>query len=156
MAVKLNLLDNQVLFLDAKGTEMVISIPFKELVLSDTVKGTRFHFVSSSTLPSAGLIKKGWYLQMVSGKAALYQYFNKRMVEDKPYGSATTEQSIITTDEFHLLVNGVFIQVKKPKDLPKILFDKKKELESFLAENELQNLTTAEQLTAIIKHYNSL
>jgi hypothetical protein len=154
--VKLNLLDNQILFLNSKGAEMISTVSLKELVLTDTINSVKYQFVSSAGLPTSSSVKKGWYLQLASGKASLYQFFNKWMVEDKPYGSATTEQSIITKDEFYVVVKGSLAQVKKPNDLPSVLLDKKKEIENFLSKNDLQNMTTAEQLTAIVNHYNTL
>lgn len=154
--VKLNLLDNQILFLNSKGEEMTSSLVLKELLLSDTLSGKNYQFVSSSVLPSSSSIKKGWYLQLVSGKARLYQYFRKWMVEDKPYGSATTEQSIVTKEEFYVLVNDSLLQLKKAKELPALLPDKKKEIETYLSQKEVQHLGAAEQFTSIINYYNSL
>ena len=95
-------------------------------------------------------------MQLVSGKARLYQYFRKWMVEDKPYGSATTEQSIVTKEEFYVLVNDSLLQLKKAKELPALLPDKKKEIETYLSQKEVQNLGAAEQFTSIINYYDSL
>jgi hypothetical protein len=154
--VKLNLLDNQILFINSKGEEMTSSIALKELMLTDTISGKKFQFISYSVLPASSLIKKGWYLQLATGKASLYQYFRKWMVEDKPYGSATFEQSIMTKEEFYVSVNGGVVQIKKAKDLPAILVDKKKEMENYLVQKDIQSLGTTDQFTSLINYYNSL
>ena len=44
-SVRLNLLDNDVSFLDADRTEMVTTIPVKKIRLTDTTTGTQYLFV---------------------------------------------------------------------------------------------------------------
>jgi hypothetical protein len=129
--LKLDLFDNEVHFLDAAGNEMITTSPLKEVILKDSLTGRQFHFIHSSLFPTTG-IRQGWYLQLVAGKASLYQYFFKILSERTPYGSATTEQSIITKEEFYVYHNELMHPVKKLKDFLTIFPDKKNELGEFI------------------------
>lgn len=153
--LRLDLVDNQVHYLDAEGKEMIATSPLKELILTDTVFNHTYHFVHSSLFQAGSDARQGWYLVLSAGKVGMYQFFSKVVSETTPYGSATTEQNIVTRDEFYLLHNNTLQQVKKPKDLPAILTDKKTELEEILKNNS-KNKSTAEQFRAMVDHYNSL
>jgi hypothetical protein len=155
-ALKLNLLDNQILFLDLSGNELVSSVALSELFLLDTITGSEYHFVHSSVLSKNAAAKNGWYQQLTTGKASLYQYYQKQLTESKPYGSATTEQNIVTKEQFFIYVNEKLYQMKKPKDVLAILTDKKKELEENLNKKDFQQLTAAEQVMLLVNLYNVL
>lgn len=154
--LKLDLLVNEVHFLDAAEKEMIVNSPLKELTLTDTISGKVYHFINASYAAPSPSAKKGWWLQAVSGKAALYQYFSKQLQENKPYGSATTEQTITTSEEFYILSNSALVQVKKPKDVAAILANKKAELEDFIKKNESKKISNAERLAQLVTYYNSL
>lgn len=153
--VRLDLFDNELHYLDKNNQEMICTLSLKDITLIDTIAGNSYHFIHSSMLPELPVAKK-WYLQLVKGKASLYEAFAKSVQESMPYNASTAEQSIITTEEFYIVVNGTLLRPKKPKDLPAMLADKKAELESFLKNDELKNGTIAERMTVIIKYYNSL
>jgi hypothetical protein len=63
---------------------------------------------------------------------ALYKHFGKELLQDKRYGSSTTEQRITTLYYLFYLVNGTATEVKKLKELPYALPDKEKELRAFI------------------------
>ena len=153
--LKLDLFDNEVHFLDAAGNEMITTSPLKEIILTDTITGSTYHFIHSSLFPSSQKSRQGWYLQLATGHASLYQFFLKIVSENRPYGSATTEQTITTKDEFYIYHNAAFQQVKKPKDLLDVLNDNKLELENFLKKSSKHN-SLAEQLISLTEFYNSL
>jgi hypothetical protein len=46
-------------------------------------------------------------------------------------------------------------KAKKPKELTAILTDGKTELEKLLKSDEMKNGSTAEQMVAMVKYYNS-
>ncbi|HEV7332591.1 MAG TPA: hypothetical protein VGN63_16250 [Flavisolibacter sp.] len=153
--VKLDLLDNQLYFLNNDEQEFVCTLPLKELTLTDTVSGQTYAFVHSSTLKFAPA-KKGWYQKLVEGKASLYRNFNKIVNEDMPYGSSVSEQRIATTEEFFIVYKGAWHSAKKPKDVPAILSDKKKELEQYLQTEAVKKGSNTEKITALVTYYNSL
>lgn len=154
-ALKLNLIDNEIVFLDANGKEMVCTVPLTDLQLTDTIAGGTYHllFSSSFTDPS---VTKGWYLEMVSGKASLFQFFAKQLQESKPYGSATTEQSITTQEQFRVLHNDKLQTVKKQTDLLKLFTDKQAEMTEYLRQKSNRTGDNATQLASAVYYYNSL
>jgi hypothetical protein len=74
----------------------------------------------------------------------------------RPYGSATTEQRIKTTEKYLVLYNNAFLEVKKIKDVPSILANKKKELEVFLKNNDDQKASMDDRFVKLIEYYNTL
>lgn len=154
--VKLDLFDNELHFLTDDEAELICTLPLKDLTLTDTVTGASYHFVHSVAVPLLAQAKKGWYLQLVQGKASLFQAFAKTLQEFKPYNSPVAEQKIITTEEFILAGNGAMYRFKKPKEIPELLADKKAVLEAFLKTDRMKNGSNAERIAAMVSYYNSL
>ncbi|MDB5208059.1 MAG: hypothetical protein JWR72_3134 [Flavisolibacter sp.] len=154
--VKLDIMDNEVHFLDVAEKEMIVGLPLKDITLTDTLTGKSYHFVNTTYGFNYPSVKKGWYLQAASGAAGLYQYFIKQLRENRPFNSATTEQTIVTLEEFYILYKSNLVRVKKPKDVPLILSDKKAELEVYLKKLDAQKASNSEQLVALVTYYNSL
>lgn len=152
-SLRLDLFDNKIHFLDVYGIEMISTSPLKQLVLTDTLTNQSWQFIHSSLFPQPAIVKPGWYLQLAHGTTGLYQYFSKTLSESTPYGSATTEQTIITKDEFYLYHKNSVHQVKKLKDLFPILHDKQAELENF-SKNNSKGKSLAEQLVSLVQLYN--
>ncbi len=151
--LKLDLFDNQIHYLDAFGKEMIATSQLKQLVLTDTLTNQSWQFIHSSLFTQAAAIKPGWYLQLASGTASLYQYFSKALSESTPYGSSTTEQRIITKEEFYIYHNNTLQQVKKVNDVFAVLHDKQKELENFSKNNNKGKLLV-DQLISLVEFYN--
>ena len=154
--VKLDLIDHELRFLTEKGEEFINTIPLKQLTLTDTINNTAYQFVYSTYVPALINVNRGWYRLLAEGKTSLYQANVKTLQEIKPYNSPVAEQKILTSEEYLVAGNGTVQKVKKPKDLPAFLADKKEELEIFLKSNEMKKGTTAEQMTAMVNYYNSL
>src|SRR5690349_12115000 len=57
---KVNLMENQVHFLDIKGQEMITTSPIKEIILSNDTKDSLFRFVHASAVSQT--VKDGWFL----------------------------------------------------------------------------------------------
>ena len=155
-AVRLNLLDDQLIFIDAKGVEFIASIPLKQLVLVDTINAREYHLFHSTSFPESVQARSGWYLQLASGAADLFVSHRKQLSENKPYGSATTEQTISTAEHYFIYAKGVLHQVRKPKEIPDILQDKKTELEAYLKKANLKDLPLPMQLSDVVSYYNNL
>ena len=150
--VKLDLMDGHVHYLDAKGTEYIATTQVKEIILNDSVNNKDFRFLSSFGLP---LLKAGWYVPLVEGTASLYKIFDKTLREDKPYGSALTEQKIVTKEKYVIVYNNQAFYLKNDKEVPSVLADKKVDVESFLKDqNKKQSLQ--EKLVETVRYYNTL
>jgi hypothetical protein len=153
--LKLDMVDNEVHYLDQKQNELIATLPVKEVMLIDTTSGIRFHFIRADFLPVRA--KDGWYQDLyIDEPASLYKLYDKIVSDTKPYGSATAEQRIRTADQYFVVANGTIKSIKKIKDLPSVLPDKKAELDAYLASKDNKALSMDERMKAVIQYYNSL
>jgi hypothetical protein len=152
--LKLDLFDNEVHFQDQKGNEMIATTSIQKLILIDSATQQAFNFINGEFIQANSRIK-GWYQLLADGKAMLLKKFNKQMQEVKPYGSATVEQSIITSPRYYILYNGNFTEIKKIKELAAILVDKKEELTQYINSNNLSGKTDNDFIS-LINYYNGL
>lgn len=153
--VRLNLLDLQVNYQDEKKVEMVASTPISEVVLWDTVNNYHYRFVFSEYIETTDKPEEDFYELLQSGKVQLYKQHKKRMMETRPYGSATYEQSIKTDIRYYVLVGGKWIKIRKIKELTDQVTDKKDEIQKFVNAKKLTK-DTQENFEAIVAYYNSL
>jgi hypothetical protein len=156
--VKLNLYDQQLHYKGEKDAELVATTPIKSIIISDPSSGAKYQFVHSSfiTVTTDQSGKKGWFQLLDSGKAILYKTFTKEISENRPYGSATVEQKMRTSETYLVHYNNAFLEIKKIKDAPRILANKEKELEEFLSKKDDKKTPLDERMRALIKYYNSL
>ena len=153
--VRLNLLESQVNYIDEKQNEMIATTPVKEVVIWDTVNNKDHRFIFSNYIEAAEKPEKDFYELLHTGKAELYKQYKKRIQENRPYGSATIEQSIKTDLRFYVLLNGQWTKLKKLKDLPTVLSDKKDEIQKFINDKKLTGDNQA-NYEAVISFYNNL
>lgn len=155
-AVRLDLLKNAIHHLDSTGRELILVTPLREIVFVDKDQH-QYRFVNASYFPQAAHApKEEWFLALCSGKVSLYKEFKKILREEMPFASATTEQRIFTSYSYLIFHDNAFVEIRKIKDLPSLLPDKKKELQAFLKEKSLADISMDERFTAVIAYYNSL
>ena len=147
---KLDIMTGNVVYKNESGAELVAQAPIKQIIFTEGAN--RYIFLSSSSLPGSSS-KKAWYQQLASGKVSLYKQFEKTIVEQRPFNSATIEQSIKTSEKYYLLKGQTLITVKKPKDILEALSDKARELEKFNAE---KSKASEKNMTELVSYYNSL
>ena len=155
LLIRLNLLDLQVNYLDEKKVEMVASTPVSEVVFWDTVNNYHHRFVFSRYIETTDKPEEDFYELLQSGKAQLYKQYKKRLMETRPYGSATYEQSIKTDIRYYVLVGGKWVKIKKMKDLTDQLTDKNNEIQKYVGEKKLTK-DSQENYEAIVAYYNNL
>lgn len=153
--LKLDLMDNSLLYVDTDGKEMVATSVIKNVTLIDSVTGKKFDFIHSSFIGVADKMEPGWYQVIATGKAAVYKRFVKIINEFKPYGSATYEQSIVTGGRYYLFSDSIFSEIKKFKSLPDILQSKRKELNEFINTKRITGKTDSDY-QELAMYYNSL
>lgn len=153
--VRINLLEAQVNYIGDKQIEMVANTPIREVVLWDTVNGIDHRFDYSEYIDAVEKPEKGFYELLETGKAQLYKEYKKKMMETKPYGSATFEQSIQTEIKFFVLKNKQWIRIKKLKDLSSMLNDKARDVSKFISDNKITGDNQA-NFEKVIAFYNSL
>lgn len=152
--MKIDMIDNSLLYLDAEGKEMIATSVIKNVTLIDSVSGKKYDFIHSSFIKGAGKIQPGWYQVLSSGKATVYKHSAKVINETKPYGQATYEQSIVTSSSYFLLADSVFTPIKKLSALPNMLENKKEELDQYISRKSLSGRSDKDY-AELISYYNS-
>jgi len=153
--LRLDLMENSLHFIGPDGQEMIANSPIRSIILADSLTGKKFRFIHSDYLQSTGKIIPAWYQMLDTGQVTLYKRFSKVINESRPYGSATTEQRITTTGQYFLMINAVFTPVKKLKEIPDLLPDKKEELKAFINLKNLSGRNDAD-FSTLVSYYNSL
>src|ERR1700722_6336066 len=155
-SVRLNLLDNDVSFLDADGTEMVTTIPVKKIQLTDTTTGTKYLFILGDRIPEADKAQAGVWLQvLVNDTVSLCRQIKKTIRETVPYGSSTTEREIVRVDIYFVHMNGSFIRLKDWSGLLQLFTDKKDAINQYIRDHHL-NGKSADDYTQLVQYYNSI
>jgi hypothetical protein len=152
--LKLDLYNNEVHYRDPKGNELIATTPLKRIILFDSSAQLVFDFINGEYI-NANSPVKGWYELLAQGKASGFKQIKKQMREDKPYGSATVERSVRTSVQYFALYNGSFIPIKKFKDLPALLSDKKDEVSKYIKDNNLVGKTDNDY-RSVFNYYNGL
>ena len=153
--VRINLLETEVNYTGDKQIEMVASTPIKEVVLWDTINQKDYRFVFSNYIEATEKPEKDFYELLQSRKAELYKQHKKKLMESKPYGSATVEQRIQTEIKYFVLKGKQWTRVKKLRDLTGLLNDKSKDISKFTSDNNIDGDNEA-NFERVIAHYNSL
>ena len=134
---------------------MIATTPVKAVVLSDSSTGMKFRFIHSSYLTVSGRIEPGWYQLLTEGRAILLKRFIKNINENRPYGSGSIEQTIVTSNTYFLLEETVLTSVKKFKDLPALVKDKNDVLKTYIVTKGLSGRSDADY-AGLISYYNNL
>jgi hypothetical protein len=154
-SVRLNLLDNQVNFLDARGIEMVANTPIKRMLLTDTTTGTQYLFVLGDQIPEAEkALARTWLQVLVNDKVSLCKQTKKSIHESIAYGTSTTEEDIPSIDYYFVRMNANFIRVKTWVDLLQLFSDKKDAIDQYIHDHHLKGKST-EDYTQLVRYYNT-
>jgi len=153
--LRLNLLESQVNFLNEKEVELIASTPIREVVVWDTIFNNDHRFIFSEYIETTDKPEKDFYELIQTGKAELYKQHKKRVLENRPYGSATFEQTIQTNYRFYVLLNGKWNKLNKLKDIPSAFPDKKDEISKFIDEKKLSG-DNEKNFLSVVNYYNSL
>ena len=152
--LRLDLYNNEVHYRDLKGTELVATTSIQKLILFDSSSQHVFSFVNAQYINTQNHLK-GWYQLLTEGKASAFKQIKKQINENKPYGSATIERSVYTSYQYCALSNGNFVQIKKFKEIPEILADKKDEVTKYIKTYNLSGKTD-DEYRSVFDFYNGL
>jgi hypothetical protein len=115
LSVKLNLLDPGIHYLDDQQKEYRMSIPIKELTLTNYEKRTTYTFIPAGSRCQGN--PQAWYQVLDSGSAWLLKYETRTLIEVKPYGSAIPEEHVSPTTRYLVLTPQNCQAIKSPMDL---------------------------------------
>jgi len=150
--VKLNLIENAIHYKDQKGNEMVVTMSIREVILPDRASTKSLRFINGNILPTS---KKGWYLLLHNANVSFFKFFEKTLSENRPYNSATTEQTIRTNVKYFVMMNNVSHPVKTIKDLHTVFKNKQKDMEMFIKTQDSKK-PMEERMIEMVAHYNTL
>lgn len=155
LKLKLDLLDNTVHYLTPTEEELIATTPIRSVIFKDPLLKTEIQFDHADFMKATPKPETGWYQLLDTGVVTLYKRCIKAIRENKPYGIATVEQTITNANTYYILINAVFTPVKKIKQLPDMLQDKKAELIEFISSRNLTGKTDADYKAAVV-FYNRL
>ena len=155
LKLRLDLMDNTVHYLAADEEEMIATTPIKSICIKNPLLNKEDQFDHSDFIKTTSKFETGWYQLLDTGVVILYKRYFKSIKENKPYGSATVEQTINTTNYYYILINLVFTPIKKIKQLPDMLQDKKTELQEYINNKSLTGKSDKDYLE-LVAYYNGL
>ena len=152
--LRLDLLRHELHYKNGDGQEMIATTPVSAVTLS--AGGGNFTFVPGTPWREVDKALDGAWLQvLVNDKVSLLREDRKKLSENTPYGSSTTEQTISDADYYYLRMNGQFLRIRTWSRLPEMLGDRKKAVLEFIATNHLTG-STPEEYTQVVTYYNTL
>jgi len=148
---KINLMENQIHYLDSLGREFIIGAPIRQISFTQKKSGKEVQFINGNILP---VKRNGWYLLLFNDSLSLVKGFHKTLQEHTSYGSAT-DYSIKTNESYFLYSKGKEYEVRKGSDFVEALPAKKNEIELYI-KNLNKKLSREEQLVSVAAFCNSL
>jgi hypothetical protein len=110
---RINVVEHRLHYLDDKGNEMMTRAQIEEIYFIDSATGQTQIYTQ---FPDSCINKIGWYEIMEKGSLTLFREIVKMVTENKPYGSATTEQKVNTSYKYQMRTGTVCKQVVKIND----------------------------------------
>jgi hypothetical protein len=150
---RLNIVEHTLHYLDEKGNEYFTRLPIEEIFFKDTATGDTRIF--SQTLDSCANDKPGWYEVLEKGNVSLFMEIIKTVTENKPYGSATTEQKVTTYNKFWMRAGAGCRQVNKINDFIDELKKINPGFESSVAGQKYSGKKTEDWIT-VARKFNAL
>ena len=155
LRLKVDLIDNSVIYLNPAGEEMVCIAPLNRISLRDTTTGKVFLLESTSSL--AGYSgDKGWLELLSGGNLTLYKQTSKSISESKAYGSSVTEQRIRASEKYLVSIGGVVTRIKKVKEIADLVPAAKRQQLLDQIEKEKWSGKKESDYIKAVEYYNSL
>ncbi|NEU10047.1 hypothetical protein GZH53_17105 [Flavihumibacter sp. R14] len=146
-----------VIFKGSAGQELRFAEPVGEFRIQTIESfGTPGILFRSGYKPTDGATVKTFYQVLSDGETPLLKRSFKKVMENKPYGSATTVKTFLDVNAYYLVKNGQPLKVKRDKKaIIAALGDYSAELENFISTNKL-SLKSDSDLIMLFTFYNSL
>ncbi|HEY0677112.1 MAG TPA: hypothetical protein VGD17_02455 [Chitinophagaceae bacterium] len=156
LTLKLDLLENTLYFKDGKGNEMVCTTPVNGISLKDPTQGKVFRFAHIKFIPALAELKLNCWLEVLAnGPVQLYSQYKKTVSESRPYGQATLEQRILTTNLYYLVIDNRMVKVKRIADIAKALPSNQTEIQAWLKANNVEDKNPSD-FARLVDWYNGL
>jgi len=141
--VRINLLENEIHYLDSAGAEMISTQHIKSIIFKSGNNDTSAVFVSGYAFPSNDVMPASNWMQLLSkGKASLLKQYDKKIAETKGYASATVEKNILTEIKYFVWYKNTLTRIKNCSEITDLLQDPKLQAgkKNAKSESELKSL----------------
>lgn len=149
---RINVMDERLHYLDEKGKEKYVDSKIEEIQFFENDRQVS---AFSFGIPGCPTAPPGCYEILEKGKANLHRKVSKQIMENKPYGSATTEQKVVTTYNYWVSNGSGCKQVKKIGDLQAELVQANPAMKQNLPQRKLSE-KKVEDWAELVKIYNTL
>ena len=150
---RLNILERDLNYFDEKkNMEMVASNDISEVRFKDPV--TNVIRIFTKSIPGCTTASQGWHEVLETGKLTLYKEIVKTIAENKPYGSATTEQTILTKYNYWVMTGNACRPVKKISELTALLLQSDPGFNAKLPQRKLSDKNEQDWME-VVRLYNA-
>jgi len=154
LLIKLDLFENKVYFLDESGNENISTTPIREVILIDTLNQGTYRFIHSTAIKTSGA-ETGWYQLLCAGNVQLYKKIIKALPRSSSQPLEEEIKPLETSVQFFLLINENLLKIKKVKDIPELIGEKKTQLQEYSRSKNL-NGKSEKDMIELVEYYNSL
>lgn len=157
VSIRLNCVNNTLHYLTSNKEEMIAPDGvIKEVLLIDSTETAVKEFQFVSGYPAIGKhTVYSYYERQLNGKAQLLVFTKKRMLENRPLGSAAPEKEYLGVEQYFIFKDGEMHEWQKGKDfLLKLLADKRDAVESYIKSQGLK-CRSEEDLKKVLSFYNA-
>ena len=150
---RINVMDNQLNYLDEKkGVELTTTSQIQEVRFRDAATGQVRVYTQS--IPDCPGTAPGWHELLEKGKLNLYRQIVKSISETKPYGGATTEQTVLTSYNYWIQTGNACRPVKKIAELIELISKYDPEFPGKLPQRRFSE-KKEEDWTEVVKLFNA-
>jgi hypothetical protein len=131
LPVKIDLVEDKLLYLDKKGIEMELVTPIVYLTAIDSLTKDTLRMVRADYYKLNDENIKGWLQAEAIGKAILLLDLNKSLFENKAFNSAVTDLHVLDNNVWIIFLDGKAHRIKKIKEAESLLVAANPTLKNF-------------------------
>jgi len=146
----------ELIFKSSAGKPLTFVEPVKEFTLQMSNGSQSGVIFRSGYKPADGATLSTFYQVLSDGETPLLKRSFKKVMENKPYNSATTVKTFLDVNNYYLVKNNQLAKIRRDKKaILTSLGDYTAELEDFIKTNKL-NFRSDADLIMLFTFYNSL
>lgn len=149
---RINIVEERIHFLNPNGVENYATSPIEEIQFFEEERKASVYVFG---LPGCSGSTKAWFEVMEKGMINLYRMVSKNVQESKTYGSATTDQKILTTYNYWIQQDNGCSQLKNIAEFQSFLIKTKPALKVKLPEKKMSDKKEADWVE-LARIYNAL
>ena len=163
LAIKINCLDNHVIYQAADGTEMIATTPISEITLYvfDENGHTKEKIILRGTNTALNTRGAKIYQVISEGKATLLKELKMSFIDTKGYGEATTTRTFTLDTHYYARLNtgendAPLHKVERSKSgMIELFNDRQKEIGEYIARENIK-CKSQKEMQQVFDYYNGL